>query len=164
MTRDMRLIAHKRPPGEKQDRLEYVRKDGSRCATDMPRQGILPHDLIHFVVEQGLGLRGGFLSLVAAGGDARFVMELAHDANNRDRAAQAVQAEALVEALQTQLWAGAFDRAAFDYGVETAAAARGVPPPLLDRDAEPLFERARELAQQWAVVPSHGELVLEFSP
>ena len=160
----MKLIAHKRPASERQDRLEYVRGDGSRCATDMPRQGILPHDLIHYVIEQGLGLRGGFLSLVAAGGDASFVMELAHDANNRDRAGQAVQAEALVEALQTQLWAGAFDRAAFDYGVETAAAARGVDAPALDRDVEPLYDRARELAGQWAGVPSHGTLELEFAP
>ena len=106
----MKLVAHKRPASEKLDRLEYVRDDGTRSAIDMPRQGILPHDLIHYVVEQGFALRDGFLSLVAAGGDARYVMEMAHDAGNRDRAARAVQAEALVEALQTQLWAGAFDR------------------------------------------------------
>jgi hypothetical protein len=157
----VKLIAHKRPANEKLDGLEYVRADGSRCTIEMPRQGILPHDLIHYVVEQGLGLREGFLSLVAAGGDARFVMEMTHDARG---AARAVQAEALVEALQTQLWAGAFEREAFEYGVQTAAAARKVAAPALDRDASALFDRARELAQQWAQVPPHGMLTLEFQP
>jgi len=160
----MKLVAHKRPASEKLDRLEYVRDDGTRSAIDMPRQGILPHDLIHYVVEQGFALRDGFLSLVAAGGDARYVMEMAHDAGNRDRAARAVQAEALVEALQTQLWAGAFDREAFEYGVQTASSARGVAVPTLDRDAGQLFDRARELAERWAQVPPHGTLVLEFAP
>lgn len=160
----MKLVAHKRPANEKLDRLEYVRDDGTRSTIDMPRQGILPHDLIHYVVEQGFAMRDGFLSLVAAGGDARYVMEMSHDARNRDRAARAVQAEALVEALQTQLWAGAFDREAFEYGVQTASSARGIPVPVLDRDAELLFDRARQLAQQWAQVPAHGTLELEFVP
>lgn len=160
----MKLVARKRPANERLDRLEYVRDDSTRSTIDMPRQGILPHDLIHYVVEQGFAMRDGFLSLVAAGGDARYVMEMAHDASNRDRAARAVQAEALVEALQTQLWAGAFDREAFEYGVQTAASARGIAVPELGRDAEALFHRARDLAQQWAQVPPHGTLELEFTP
>jgi hypothetical protein len=127
----MKLIATKRPPSEKLDRLQYLRDDGSSCECAMPRQGVLPHDLIHFVVESALALRNGFLSLVARGGNAVFVMECTHDRNNREVEIQAVQAEAIVEALQTQLWAGDFDREAFVYGAQMAAQSRGVPAPEL---------------------------------
>ena len=80
----MQLIATKRPAAEKYDRLNFVRDDGSSAAIDMPRQGILPHDLLHYLLETGLGLCGGFLSLVAAGQDARYVMELVHAPDRRD--------------------------------------------------------------------------------
>jgi len=160
----MRLIATKCPPGEKADRLRYIRNDGSFCESAMPRQGALPHDLIHYVVESNLGLTNGFLGLVARGADAAFVMELTHDRRGRDVEHQAVQAEAIVEALQTQLWSGSFDLEAFMYGVATATAARSVPS--LSIEMLPLesllFDEAMRLGERWSRVPSHGSLELEF--
>lgn len=160
----MKLIATKRPPSEKLDRLQYLRDDGSSCECAMPRQGVLPHDLIHFVVESALALRNGFLSLVARGGNAVFVMECTHDRNNREVEIQAVQAEAIVEALQTQLWAGEFDREAFVYGAQMAAQSRGVPAPeFADVDVEHLlYAAAVALNQRWTAVPVHASLELIF--
>jgi hypothetical protein len=41
---------------------ERLGRNDSETTTAMPRQGILPHDLVHYVVESGLGWRHGFLA------------------------------------------------------------------------------------------------------
>lgn len=129
----------------------------------MPRQGTLPHDLVHYVVESALPLKHGFLSLVAAGSDAGFVMQTLHDPTNMDVAAEAVQAEAVVEALQTQLWGGAFDHDSFLDGMRLATASRGKPPFEFDGiDPQSLYDRALALLQQWHQIPFHQSLELTF--
>jgi hypothetical protein len=72
----------KRSKTDKYDVLRFVRNNGSCTDALMPRQGILPHDLVHYVVESALPLRHGFLSLLARGADAQFVMESVHDKAN----------------------------------------------------------------------------------
>jgi hypothetical protein len=162
----MKLVATKRPSREKADHLRYVRDDGTACECAMPRQGILPHDLIHYVVESRLRLANGFLSLVAAGADAQFVMAAAHGESDDTVKQEAIQAEALVEALQTQLWNGRFDREAFLYGVEGASKARDVLPPSLPVDGlEPLlYDTALALQRRWAELAPYASLELPFSP
>jgi hypothetical protein len=161
----MKLIAAKLAASAKADRLQYRRDDGTTCENAMPRQGILPHDLIHYIVESQLGLANGFLSLVARGADASFAMQTTHDANNRDIERQAIQVEAVVEALQTQLWNGAFDPEAFAYGVQTASHARGVEPASLDpAQAESLvYAPAIELHRQWSALPTHASIEWTFT-
>ena len=160
----MQLIATKRPAAEKYDRLNFVRDDGSSAAIDMPRQGIPPHDLLHYLLETGLGLCGGFLSLVAAGQDARYVMELVHAPDRRDILRDAVHAEALVEAMQTQLWSGCYDHQAFLYGLQTASEFRGIESPLAPSQDRcmALFEAAIAMNRQWSALPAYQTLVLEF--
>ena len=53
----MKLIAEKKGPRDKADLLRFVRRDGSTSQCALPRQGTLPHDLIHYVVESRLPLR-----------------------------------------------------------------------------------------------------------
>jgi hypothetical protein len=162
----MKLLAIKGAASAKSDTLRFVRADGSASEIDMPRQGVLAHDLVHYVVESGLGLGDGFLSLVAAGADARFVMALTHDVGRAQVERGAVQAEAIVEALQTQLWSGAFDVEAFAYGVRMAAEARGIEPPGLpgpERCAA-LFEHARRLHAHWVALAPFGQMALVFAP
>lgn len=161
----MKLVAKKAAAGEKYDRLEFLRHDGTRSEIDMPRQGALPHDLVHYVVETGFGYTRAFLSLVARGADARYVMELTHDPANAELDREAIVAEAIVEALQTQLWNGAFDFDAFAYGVQTACDARNVASPThLDRvAARNVYEAAVNLHAQWAKVPPHAALELHFN-
>lgn len=130
----------------------------------MPRQGILPHDLVHYVVESTLPFQFGFLSQVAAGAEAAFVMEQIHDSSNAKVDIEAVQVEAIVEALQTQLWAGEFDQEMFIYAAEMACSARNTAAYVfLERDLKSsLFDAAKSLAEQWQKVPSGGVFELEF--
>jgi hypothetical protein len=160
----MRLIAEKLGRNDKYDRLRFVRDDGSETATDMPRQGTLPHDLVHYIVESALPLRHGFLSLVAAGADAGFVMQAIHEPGRPHVQTEAVQAEAVVEALQTQLWSGCFDVEAFLDAVKSASAARGRPAfdcSCIDPEGL-LFDSALALLERWNQVPFHQSLELSF--
>ena len=50
----MHLLAEKLGKTDKLDRLRYRRADGSETACPMPRQGTLPHDLVHYIVESRL--------------------------------------------------------------------------------------------------------------
>jgi hypothetical protein len=162
----MKLIAEKLGKTDRYDRLRFVRADSTEAQILMPRQGTLPHDLVHYVVESALPLKYGFLGLVAAGSDAGFVMQAVHDPSNPAVDVEAVQAEAIVEALQTQLWSGAFDRDAFMAGVGSASAARGKAAfdfAGLDLQAE-LYEQALALLKRWNQVPFRQSMELEFEP
>lgn len=159
----MKLIAEKLGKGDRSDRLRFVRADGSEAHCPMPRQGTLPHDLVHYVVESALPLKHGFLSLVAAGADPGFVMQALHDQAGGDIAAESVQAEAVVEALQTQLWAGSFDPASFLQGARLAASSRGQPAfDFHDIDPEILYRRAQDLLEQWSEVSFYASMELAF--
>lgn len=161
---NMQLTAEKLGKSDKLDRLRYLRADGSSTSSSMPRQGILPHDLVHYVVESALPLQHGFMSQVAAGADAAFVMQAAHDPANTRIAVEAVQVEAVVEALQAQLWNGGFDSESFNEGVLGACIARAMPAPNLEGlDAEKaLFERALALNQQWSELGYFQSITLVF--
>ena len=71
----MKLTATKSGKSDKLDNLLCTRADGTHTAVKMPRQGILPHDLIHYVVQSTLGYRHGFLGEVANGADIAFAMQ-----------------------------------------------------------------------------------------
>ncbi|MBI3712669.1 MAG: hypothetical protein HY253_06875 [Burkholderiales bacterium] len=160
----MRVIATKNAHADKYDQLKFVRDDGSSSSIAMPRQGILPHDLIHYVVESQLPFQFGFLRQVVSGADAGFVMEEIHDVTNPNVSVEAVQVEAIVEALQTQLWSGVFDQEMFLYAVEMACSARATAAPVWQDEGAKrlLFQRALELATEWQAVPvsSAFELML----
>ncbi|MGM9515444.1 hypothetical protein ACS5PK_14395 [Roseateles sp. DB2] len=161
----MDLIATKLPPQGKFDSLEMLRSDGSGCRLLMPRQGTLPHDLIHVLVEALPALRHGFLDQVSQGAEPAFTMSQVHarPAEATAAAAGAWQVEAVVEALQTQLWAGTFDPQAFAEGVRLACEARGIPLPAADALAygPPLHEQALRLLQDWQSLPMGAALRLQ---
>jgi hypothetical protein len=160
----MKLIAERLGRTDKLDRLRCIRRDGSETATSMPRQGILPHDLVHYVAESGLGWRHGFLGMIAAGADIGWTMEQTHDPAAQDVADQAIHAEAVVESLQAQLWSGAFDEDLFLEGVRSACEVRGRSVPALPSGAgRQLFEQALALNARWQQVPFHGVLELEVA-
>ena len=167
----MKLIATRRSRTDKVDDLRCVRRDGSATGCPMPRQGILPHDLVHYVVESTLGWRHAFYGMIAAGADIGPAMEQAHDASDAGNAAladQAIHAEAVVESLQAQLWAAgsdrdAFDPAMFDEGVRSACAGRGRSVPALPPDTgRRLFDAVLALDARWRQVPWHGALELDL--
>ena len=58
----------KRAPAAAADSIVCVRPDGSMTSGGMARQGILPHEAFHFVVESTLGWHDAFFGHVARGG------------------------------------------------------------------------------------------------
>lgn len=159
----MKLIALKLEQGGKYDRLRVVRNDGSETTCDMPRQGVLPHDLVHAVVESRLLLQDGFLGLVGKGADIVFAEKNFRDYIDPVRHFEVAQAESVVEGLQTQLWAGEFDMDAFLAGVSGACAMRKVAVPVIsDSDGNLMFAQALQLNAQWQQVPAKTEFVLPF--
>ena len=161
----MKILAYKRAVNARADQLQLIRDNGSHCEIDMPRQGILPHDLLHFVVESGFALPGGFLSIVADGTAPSFAMVQSH-APSMVQQCQAGIAEAMVEAMQTQLWSGQFDHAAFIYGLQMAAEARGIAASAFpsEMQTEAVFQHALDLTQAWSALSEGGHLALDFHP
>lgn len=160
----MKLIATRQGRGDKLDQLRCVRRDGSTTGCGMPRQGILSHDLVHYVVESTLGWRHAFYGMVAAGTDIGPAMAQAHDPADRALADQAVHAEAVVESLQAQLWSpAAFDDAMFLAGVRGACETRARSVPALPAGAgRMLFDAVLALDARWQALPWYGALELEF--
>lgn len=159
----MKLIAEKLSKTDKCDRLRYAREDGSSTECSMPRQGILPHDLIHYVVESELQLRDGFTGLIAQGAEATYATQLAHGLAQKMAGTEAIQVEAIVEALQTQLWAGKFSKEDFIEAVHTSCAGRDKPALKFEGiDVHSLFEKVLTLNSAWANVPYYGAMTLEF--
>lgn len=159
----MKLTATKSAKSDKLDHLVCERSDGTRTSVVMPRQGILPHDLIHFVVESTLGYRHGFLGEVAGGADIAFAMQMSHNLAHAAPSPQLTHAEAIVESLQAQLWSGAFDQAMFDEGVRGACAVRDCLRPVLEKGSgQQLFDAVLALGRRWQAVPFHASLTLEM--
>jgi len=160
----MKLIVHKLGTGEKYDRLRCVRDDETSCEVSLPRQGILPHDLIHAAIESRLGFNDGFIGLVAKGSDIDFAGKEFHRYIDPSHGHQLAHAESLVESLQAQLWSGKFDDAAFREGLATACAMRGVPLPDLSaiNPHKDLFDVVKHLGRVWESVPPNSDWELQF--
>ena len=159
----MKLTATKSAKTGRLDHLLCTRADGTSTSVAMPRQGILPHDLIHYVVESTLGYRNGFLGEVANGADIAFAMQMSHDLAHTAPSPELSQAEAIVESLQAQLWSGAFDQAMFDEGLRSACAMHDCVSPRLDAAyGRQLYDAVIALGQRWQQMPFHAALMLEM--
>jgi len=159
----MKLTATKSAKADKLDHLLCTRADGTSTSVAMPRQGVLPHDLIHFVVESTLGYRHAFLGEVANGADIAFAMQMSHDLAHTAPSPELSQAEAIVESLQAQLWSGAFDQAMFEEGLRSACAMHGCVPPQLDAaHGRQLYDAVIALGQRWRQVPFHASMTLDM--
>lgn len=92
--------------GEREDRIHVRRDDGSEAGWRWGAAGP-PHDLIHWAVEDGLGLERGFWGLVARGADFGFVNASGHSGKRTPSAiedtSELLLAEAIVNSIQTAL-------------------------------------------------------------
>ncbi|RST29878.1 hypothetical protein HMF7854_02860 [Sphingomonas ginkgonis] len=151
--------------GERSDRLDAVRPDGSRLSFEFPKKGPVPHDAVHLLVERAFGFGQGFWGLVAAGRSPGAVGEMAKAGGHASakRAAEpdpaivpVVQAERIVEAFEADLWSGSSgDVAGIAAMARSGCEASLVPVPLLPLDT--LEQVRRELAgfqQAWAALPT----------
>ena len=137
------------------DRLDIVAADGPRPMIDCPKQGIIPHDMVHWAVEAEV-TAPGFLGLVAAGGDGGFRLGLA------DRAAQSV--ERLVEMFQGEGWSQTvLPDDEFIALYATTCEERGdTPLAVTGALLTAIRTRIAEVTARWAAVPVGGQLTLEL--
>lgn len=140
----------------KYDRLDMVTDTGPLAPIDCPKQGIIPHDMVHFAVESEVATLG-FLGLAAAGGDTGFA------AGNQDAHARAI--ERLVETVQAEAWGGApVSDADFIALYNLTCEARGDTPLALDAAAiAGIRARLADLTARWQVVKPGSTLELILS-
>lgn len=144
--------------------LRCVRMDGSATQTQMPEQGIAPHDMIHYVVEKRLHIQGAFFSQVRAGADISFTLE--HNETSRAIAdkTEVWQTESIVETLQSLLWSGetpTYD--GFIYLLEQACNSRGLAVPTVSQsDFEHILNEIMDLSIEWQGMGEGQSLTLKF--
>ena len=147
----MRLTFTKRD-GKYDDLL--IEREGREAETiSNPKQGIIPHDMVHYGVESVLSYRG-FLSLVAEGQGAGF-------ATAGGESEEAI--ERLVEAFQAEMWGGRVpaDELLDAYRLGCEARGHGAVP-VSAGDVEAVRSRLDELTAQWNSVPVGGSITLDI--
>lgn len=154
----------KNAPAAAADCVTCVRPDGSTTSHEMPRQGILPHDAFHFVVESALAWHDALFGQVARGGSLEELSARLHgQASGWSKMAQALQTEALVDCLQVDQWGGAADPAAFAQNLIAGCRRRGVPPPdITPEEIERVRGALREFGAAWRPLPSGASIERTF--
>ncbi len=147
----MELIFVKR--NGKYDDLTIVREAGEPETISCPKQGIIPHDMVHYAVESVLAHRG-FLSLVKDGKAAEF-------GTGGGDSEEAI--ERLVEALQAEMWGGRVPAADLIATYELACDARGHTVAAVSQaDVDAIRDRVDELSRQWSAVAVNEALKVRF--
>lgn len=124
----------------------------------------MPHDAVHYFVEDGLGFTRGFWGIVAAGQHPEQVSELAkaagHASSKRAQIPNAsiielLQAERLVECFEASLWDGGCAPDQFREIAGAACAASHVPlPELTDAVINDVALKVASLSQEWEAAPN----------
>lgn len=127
------------------DRLEVVRADRPAEVIECPKQGIIPHDMVHHAVESTLDARG-FLRRVQDGEAASFQMQ-AED--------QSDAVERLVEVFQGDQWSGGATAPADMIDLyRVTCDARACPMLPIDEDAIlAVRSRIAALTEEWLALP-----------
>ena len=136
------------------DTLLVTRAGGDEERIDCPKQGIIPHDMVHYAVETLLATRG-FLGRVAAGENAVFTMAAEAGSDGVER---------LVEVIQGDAWSGGDARPEEMIDLyRITCEARGCPPLPVDSAAiDAIRAEMRRLDAAWSATPVGGTLTLRF--
>jgi hypothetical protein len=150
----------------KQDWMECIRDDGTSTCCPIPKQGILPHDFVHYVVEDTLDLRQGFWGIIAIG--AGFPnSQPPWDASKFDlpNLTQGLQAESLVECFQAEMWNGFQPSPNFQDILEITCQQRGISTPqaLSSAALQQVRSRLKEFSRQWQMLAVGETLEVEFA-
>lgn len=135
------------------DELTIRRDEIAPETISCPKQGIIPHDMVHYAVESVLPHRG-FLSLVKEGQSANFVM-----GGDGTEAAM----ERLVETFQAEMWGGRVPAedliATYEHACE--ASGHGVAG-ITSADIDAIRARLDELTRQWSALSVNEGLTVRF--
>lgn len=141
----------KNSPAAPADALACVRPNGSTTQGAMARQGILPHEAFHFVVETVLSWHDAFFGYVARGESLVESAARFHDQNRAwTKNTQGLQSEALIECLQAEQWGGAADPATFAEKLILNCRRHGVvPPDITSEEIDKIRVALREFGAAW---------------
>jgi hypothetical protein len=127
-----------------------ITRDGVSESVACPKQRIIPHDMVHFVVESALQRRG-FLSRVRDGEPASFQMAAEPESDGVER---------LVEVLQGDAWSGGNSPTSEILDLyQVTCAARGCRPlSIAGEDIAAIRCNIQELDAQWQALTT-GESI-----
>ena len=139
----------------KYDQMEVVRDGVAVESIACPKQGIIPHDMVHYGVESTLHKRG-FVNRILHGEAASFQMEADAESDGVER---------LVEVFQADGWSGWTSASTdmLDLYQVTCDARQCAPLALHTDDIEAVRNKLLELSAQWQAVSVGGSLVLDFA-
>jgi hypothetical protein len=139
----------------KSDKMEVIRGGLPAGSLNCPKQGIIPHDMVHYAVENTLHKRG-FISRVFDGEAASFQMRGESESDGVER---------LVEVFQADGWSGWGGNSPEDmlWLYQVTCNARQCAPLAVTRDEiEAVRQRILELTAQWQSTPVGESLTLQF--
>jgi hypothetical protein len=138
----------------KHDVLEIIQDGAATQRIDCPKQGIIPHDMVHYAVESTV-MAQGFLRRVVAGEGGGYRMQSREESDGVER---------LVEVFQGDAWSGGASSPEDMLGMyRLTCAARECPP--LPVDAPTILavrETIQRLGIAWARVPVDEYLELSL--
>ncbi len=145
------------------DRIDIARPDGTAAHTRFPKKGPVPHDAVHYIVEEALGLKRGFWGMIAGGLHPEDVQEIAKAAGHASakRAdipdasiVELLQAERLVECFEAALWSGDCDASSLREVARAGCTASHVPlPEMSDAMILAIADRVSALSDAWVPAP-----------
>ncbi|MEZ5892932.1 MAG: hypothetical protein R3C58_07295 [Parvularculaceae bacterium] len=148
---------------EKHDDIRITRDDGSTAHTTFPKKGPFPHDAVHVVVEETLGLKDAFWGMIAKGKRPEDIQALAKEAGHASakRARepdpsiiQLLQAERIVECFEADLWGTPADLDTLQGIIDAACASSFVPTIKLDeKTVAHIRARLADLYKKWLASP-----------
>jgi hypothetical protein len=138
----------------KHDKMEVFQNGAISQSIECPKQGIIPHDMVHYAVESTLDKRG-FIKRALEGEIASFQMDSESESDGVER---------LVEIFQADGWSGWSSKPAdmLDLYQVTCSARQCLPLNVEAGDIEAVRERILELTAQWQSVPVGKSLALQF--
>jgi hypothetical protein len=166
----MRIIITR---GERSDRIDAQRPDGSNVSTSFPHKGPIPHDAVHFFVESELGIADGFWGLVASGRHPEEIAAIAKAAGHAsakrasapdDSIVGIVQAERAVECFEADLWSGGEGDCDTLRDMVAAGCAQSLVPAIGLEDAaiSRIRDGLADLRSRWAEIGGGESIVLEW--
>jgi hypothetical protein len=147
----MRLTFNKRDG--KYDDLAIEREGVPVETIQCPKQGIIPHEMVHYAVESALAHRG-FLGMVAGGQAAVFETQGGESEEAIER---------LVECFQAEMWGSRVPAGELLATYALACEARGhASAPVSADDVANIRKILDDLTARWIEVPVNGSLTVEL--
>jgi len=160
-------------PAARTDALTCLRPDGSQLNHAMPRQGVLPREAVHFVIETTLDWSDGLFGQVREGAAVSELLPDPKASNGNLSRVQKpdttrlrlLQAHALAECLQAEQWSGPSAAPNFLRNLAKACRPHRVPPPeLTPPQLERLRIALREFGAAWRPLVPGATLERTFAP